>query len=333
MNNSDNIDSQHFKKQVIKGLLYREWLQHKTILEGLFCLSTIGIFVLLLYSSPAVITIGGTIYACILAHALAGADIAEGSEEFAFSLPITRLQRFWIRLAFGGLVIFCFCTFSILAIGLDLPQYLWGLFVETGMTEPFPAFTRMSYVQIGFTGTIDTNSIQPPHFIILYCLQPIMVPTAVYILCFSFRSISFSKTAYSWFVALFLTILSFLIVDIIHLIIIQGSSPDLSNDYFAYALLAAITSTLLLYSANRFSKKEGISRPTERGGSNKSVVLVVVVIVLFVLAMFFFAKMSNKIMEKDTAMDQFEPHEAPTPNKKYESNIPKMKDKKEGDNQ
>ncbi|PCJ61293.1 MAG: hypothetical protein COA79_06850 [Planctomycetota bacterium] len=327
MNNLDNVDSQHFKKQVIKGLLYREWLQHKTIFEGLFCISVIGIFVLLIISSPAVILIGGIVYACILAHALAGADIAEGSEEFAFSLPITRLQRFWVRLTFGGLVIFCFCSFSILAIGLNLPQLLWGLFVETGMTEPFSAFTSDSYIQIGIIGASLIDP--PPQYPILYCLQPIMIPTAVFILCFSLRSISTSKTGLSWLLALFLTFSCFLFIDIMNL----GSSPDLSTDYVVYMLLATITISLLLYSANRFSKKEGLSRPAERGGSNKSVALVVVVIVLFVLAMLFFATMSNKIMEKDTAMDQYEPHETPTPNKQDESNNPKMKDKKEGDNQ
>ena len=43
-----------------------------------------------------------------------------------------------MRLALGSATVLLFTGVGVLAIALDLPQMLWGAFVNSGFTEPFP---------------------------------------------------------------------------------------------------------------------------------------------------------------------------------------------------
>lgn len=129
--------AEDFERKVIKGLLWREWLVHRRLLMTMLCLWLIGQWILLLFCHPWVILVFGALFALWIGTVAGGSDAAEGSEEFSFALPATRAQRYIVRMALGGSSILLLTGASLLAIGLDLPQRLWGIFVNSGFTEPF----------------------------------------------------------------------------------------------------------------------------------------------------------------------------------------------------
>jgi hypothetical protein len=67
-----------------------------------------------------------------------GGDTIEGCEEFSFSLPATRAERYWARLAVGGGALLIFTILDLLALGLDLPQFLARFYVDAGLLKPVP---------------------------------------------------------------------------------------------------------------------------------------------------------------------------------------------------
>ncbi len=124
---------------VLKGLLWRDWIARRNLLTGALAAWLVGGWVLLIFFHPAWILGFGVVYAWLAAQALGGSEPAEGSEEFVFSLPPLRRQRYLVRLALGGGTVLLFTGVGVLAIALDLPQMLWGIFVNSGFSEPFPA--------------------------------------------------------------------------------------------------------------------------------------------------------------------------------------------------
>lgn len=129
--------AEHFERKVIKGLLWREWLVHRRLVMEMLCVWLIGQWILLLFCHPWAILGFGALFALWIGTAAGGSDAAEGSEEFSFALPATRAQRYIVRMALGGSSVLLLTGASLLAIGLDLPQRLWGIFVNSGFTEPF----------------------------------------------------------------------------------------------------------------------------------------------------------------------------------------------------
>jgi hypothetical protein len=122
----------------IEGLVWREWIEHRKQIAAFLVAWLIFGWITLLFFHPAWILSFGAIYALSAGSRIGGADAAEGSEEFAFALPPTRRERFLVRLAVAGAPLVVLVGGGLLAIGLDLPQKLWGLFVESGFAEPFP---------------------------------------------------------------------------------------------------------------------------------------------------------------------------------------------------
>jgi len=124
--------------QVFKGLLWREWLAHGNLLIGTLAIWLVCAWVLLIFFHPGFILGLGTLFAFVAGTTFGGAESSEGSEEFSFSLPPTRGERFLARMALGGGFLAIFLLLGNLTIALDLPQILWSLFVNSGFTEPFP---------------------------------------------------------------------------------------------------------------------------------------------------------------------------------------------------
>jgi len=123
---------------VYGGLLWREWLAHRSLVINTLAVWLVCGWVLLIFFHPGFIIALGAVYAMWAGARLGGADAAEGSEEFAFSLPPTRHERYILRMLFGGTTVVILAGLGTLTIALDLPQRLWALVVETGFTEPFP---------------------------------------------------------------------------------------------------------------------------------------------------------------------------------------------------
>src|SRR5207247_3890178 len=80
----------------------------------------------------------GGLYALVAGPIYGGSDTIEGCEEFTFALPPTRSERYLARLAVGGGTVLLFTALDLLALGLDLPQILAKLYVNTGLIRPWP---------------------------------------------------------------------------------------------------------------------------------------------------------------------------------------------------
>ena len=123
-----------------RGLLWCEWYAHSKLLL-LFLAGWLGcIWGLSLYANPAWILLFGALYAVVAGPIYGGTDTIEGCEEFTFTLPPTRGERYLARLAVGGGALLVFTAIDLLALGLDLPQILAKFYVESGLIRPWPSF-------------------------------------------------------------------------------------------------------------------------------------------------------------------------------------------------
>jgi hypothetical protein len=132
------MDANAWLTPIHRGLLYKEWLAHRNVIVGFWALWLACGLVLPVFHHPGWILALGLLYVFLVAARVAGADALDGSEEFAFALPPTRRQIFLVRLALAGGNLAALLAIGLLCIALDLPQRLWGLVVESGLTEPFP---------------------------------------------------------------------------------------------------------------------------------------------------------------------------------------------------
>jgi hypothetical protein len=99
-----------------------------------------AVWLLPLYGNTAWILLFGAVFALVAGPVYGGSDTLEGCEEFAFALPHTRGQRYLARLTIGGGALLLFTSLDLLALGLDLPQILAKLYVDTGLIRPWPVF-------------------------------------------------------------------------------------------------------------------------------------------------------------------------------------------------
>ncbi|MCY2925391.1 MAG: hypothetical protein NT031_08120, partial [Planctomycetota bacterium] len=117
--------------------LGRAWQASRRVIVAALVVTVLCGWSILLWHHPGWIIGFGSLLGLVLGVILGGMDILTGSEEFSLSLPPTRSRRYLLRAAFGGGIVLALSLLSTLAIGLDLPQRLWRLVVESGFTEPF----------------------------------------------------------------------------------------------------------------------------------------------------------------------------------------------------
>jgi len=213
------------------------------------------------------------IYALLAGPRLGGADAAEGSEEFAFALPPTRAERYLARLALGGSTVLLFTVLGVVTIALDLPQHVWGLFVNSGFTEPFPACKER----------------------FLYPLA-VAIPFAVFAFSFALAATAGTRglVGVSWFLggalagaALGLAFLG------------EWALWGEINGYISVLALFALAPLALLAGYLKYIVKEGVSRPAPAAGASSWWIwAIVLVLVLLVLGLFLpFAMVRNPSIE------------------------------------
>ncbi len=137
LENMDN-DGQNIRN----GLLLESFLETKKEQTWFAVIWLIGVWVLLIFNHPGWMLAFGSAYALITGKLLGGRDTIEGCEEMTFSLPPTRKQRFRGHACFGLCILLGFTVIGLAAIYGNVPQKLWGLFVESGFTEPNPGVSR-----------------------------------------------------------------------------------------------------------------------------------------------------------------------------------------------
>jgi hypothetical protein len=122
------------------GLLWCEWFAHSKLLLGVIAVWLASVWIFPLYVNPACILLFGGLFAIIAGPIFGGSDTGDGCEEFTFALPPTRAERYSSRLVVGGGALLLLTAIDLLALGLDLPQILAKLYVDSGLIHPWPMF-------------------------------------------------------------------------------------------------------------------------------------------------------------------------------------------------
>ena len=120
------------------GLLWCEWFAHSRLLLAFLVFWLVCVWLLPFFTHSGWILLIAGAYALIAGPAYGGGDTVEGCEEFCFSLPATRAERYVARLIVGGGALFLFTVLDLLALGLDLPQSVARLYLDAGLLKPLP---------------------------------------------------------------------------------------------------------------------------------------------------------------------------------------------------
>jgi hypothetical protein len=121
-----------------RGLLWCEWFAHSRLLLAFLILWLVCVWILPLFTHAGWILLVGAAFALVAGPVYGGGDTIEGCEEFTFSLPATRAERYMARLVVGGGALLLLTTLDLLALGLELPQFLARFYIEAGLVEPLP---------------------------------------------------------------------------------------------------------------------------------------------------------------------------------------------------
>lgn len=126
------------RASAFRGLLWAEWFAHSQLLLVFLGMWLIGVWLLPLFAHAGWILVLGGIYALLAGPAYGGGDVVEGCEEFSFALPATRSERYVARLVVGAGTFLFLTAINMLALGLDLPQILARMYIDTGLIKPVP---------------------------------------------------------------------------------------------------------------------------------------------------------------------------------------------------
>jgi hypothetical protein len=213
-----------------RGLLWAEWFSHSQLLLIFLAVWLASVWTLPLFANPGWILLLGPIYALLAGPLYGGGDVLEGCEEFTFSLPPTRVERYWARFAVGAGTLLGLSGMNLLALGLDLPQVLARLYVQTGLIKPLPVF------QTGFLSGLV-----------------VALPLTLFVFGFVIASVTHSRmvTLLSSFWAalgaMALLQISFWYEDLVW---------EKLNGYFACPLLLAVAALVLGIGHALFARKE-----------------------------------------------------------------------------
>jgi hypothetical protein len=120
------------------GLLWAEWFAHSRLLLA-FLLMWLGTaWIVPLFAHPGWLMLVSFLYALVAGPAYGGGDAVEDCEEFTFSLPPTRSERYMARLAVAGVTLLMFVGLDFLILGMDWQSTLKRFFLDAGLMEPAP---------------------------------------------------------------------------------------------------------------------------------------------------------------------------------------------------
>jgi hypothetical protein len=218
----------------------------------------VGLWIFPLFHSPIWILVIGTLFAAYAAPRMGGAEAAEGSEEFSFALPASRGDQYLARLAIGLPALLLFCGTGALAIGFDLPQKLWSVFVSSGFTQPFGGEGEAYFYGLA-----------------------VCAPVAVFAVAFVQAALTRSPAGVSssWFVSISVNGLAGFFA-----LFAESQIWDEPNGYLLCPVLVLAAASSLALGYYAYCDKEGISRPAPESGTSAAFgVFVIVVVVVFLL--------------------------------------------------
>lgn len=115
------------------GLLWGEWLTHGRMMLIFLGLWLFSMWVLPRFAHPLWTLAFGGLFAVVAGPVLGGSDVMGGCEEYSFSLPITRRQRFDSRLLFATGWLGVFTLLNLLVLYPNLADLILSFFVSTGV--------------------------------------------------------------------------------------------------------------------------------------------------------------------------------------------------------
>ena len=116
-----------------RGLVWGEWFAHSRLLLGFLAAWLVAIWMLPKVAHPLwILALAGAV-AVIVGPAFGGSDVMGGCEEFSFSQPATRKQRFDARLVVAMGCLLTFTGMNMVALSPVLPDLILSFFVSTGI--------------------------------------------------------------------------------------------------------------------------------------------------------------------------------------------------------
>lgn len=116
-----------------RALIWCAWFEHSRLMLIFLAAWLALVWVLPVLADPGWILAFGCLYAVIAGPLFGGGDVLEGSEEFAFALPMRRGHLFASRLAVGWGMLAVLTVLDVMALGLDLSQALARFYLDTGL--------------------------------------------------------------------------------------------------------------------------------------------------------------------------------------------------------
>lgn len=149
-------------------LLWMEWQTHAKLLLFFLLFWLAMVWLLPLVAHPLWILAIGPAFAIFAGPAFGGADVLDGCEEWTFTFPPTRSERFAGRWLLGGSFLLLLSGINILALEGNLSDILLRVFVSSGLpavqpTEPLLLYglvfaAPFTVFAIGFTGSALATS-------------------------------------------------------------------------------------------------------------------------------------------------------------------------------
>ncbi len=115
------------------GLLWSEWFIHSRLLLVFIWGWLAAVWILPLVTHPLWVLVVSVVYALIAGPAIGGSDVVHGCEEFTFTLPATRENRFWARLMLGGGGLLVLTIITVFSLDANLSDILLRIFLDSGL--------------------------------------------------------------------------------------------------------------------------------------------------------------------------------------------------------
>lgn len=128
-----------------RALAWSEWFAHSRLLLFFLFGWLAVVWLLPLVAHPLWVLMVGIVFALVAGPAFGGADVIHGCEEFSFSFPPTRRQRFLARVLVGGSWLLALTLMDIFALDRNFSDVLFRVFLDTGIATVELRQPRMLY--------------------------------------------------------------------------------------------------------------------------------------------------------------------------------------------
>jgi len=115
------------------GLIWGEWFAHSRLLLGVAVLWLMAVWFLPFVAHPSWILALSGLFGVVGGPAFGGSDVMGGCEEYTFSQPATRRQRFDARLLVAVGCLLVLTALNVLTLQNNLTDLVLSFFVSTGI--------------------------------------------------------------------------------------------------------------------------------------------------------------------------------------------------------